>query len=34
MFLNEKEVFDNASRTARLANAFWQFAYKAQDLFM
>ncbi|KAJ3526606.1 hypothetical protein NMY22_g10098 [Coprinellus aureogranulatus] len=34
IFLNEREVFDNASRTARLANAFWQFAYNAQDIYV
>lgn len=34
IFLTEKEVFDSPSRTARLANAFWQFAYNAQDLYM
>ncbi|TEB25647.1 hypothetical protein FA13DRAFT_1713884 [Coprinellus micaceus] len=34
IFLSEKEVFDNASRTARLANAFWQFTYRAQDLYI
>ncbi|KAJ3510969.1 hypothetical protein NMY22_g15802 [Coprinellus aureogranulatus] len=34
IFLTEKEVFDNASRTARLANAYWQFAYNAQDLYI
>lgn len=32
-FLTEREVFDCASRSARLANAFWQFAYDAQDLY-
>lgn len=32
-FLTEQEVFDSASRCARLANAFWQFAHDAQDLY-
>ncbi|TEB23975.1 hypothetical protein FA13DRAFT_1913232 [Coprinellus micaceus] len=33
-FLSEQEVFDSASRCARLVNAFWQFAHDAQDLYV
>ncbi|KAH6888948.1 hypothetical protein BKA70DRAFT_1121340 [Coprinopsis sp. MPI-PUGE-AT-0042] len=32
-FLVEHEVFDSPSRTARLCEAFWQFAYDARDIF-
>ncbi|KAH6869615.1 hypothetical protein BKA70DRAFT_1451838 [Coprinopsis sp. MPI-PUGE-AT-0042] len=32
-FLLEHEVFDSPSRTARLCEAFWQFAYNARDIF-
>ncbi|KAH6891894.1 hypothetical protein BKA70DRAFT_1440847 [Coprinopsis sp. MPI-PUGE-AT-0042] len=32
-FLLEHEVFDSPSRTARLCEAFWQFAYDARNIF-